>query len=60
MPSAWAAMPIRPPSSVASAILKPVPSSPSIWLAATRWPSKASSTVEEVCRPSFGISPSPR
>ena len=56
MPQAWAAIVMRPPSSVASATLRPAPSSPRRSASATRSPSNASSAVEEVCRPSFGIS----
>ena len=47
---------MRPPSSVASATLRPAPSSPSRSASATRRPSNASSAVDEVCRPSLGIS----
>ena len=53
MPTAWAAIPIRPPSSVASAIRIPWPGSPS------RSPgvsSNARSAVEEEFRPSFSSS----
>ena len=56
MPQAWAAIVMRPPSSVASATLSPAPSSPRRSASATRSPSNASSAVEEVCRPSLGIS----
>ena len=53
MPTAWAAMPIRPPSRVAMAILKPSPSSPRRREAGTRMPSNASSVVPEALTPSF-------
>ena len=37
MPSACAAMPMRPQSSVLIATLKPLPGSPRTWSASTRW-----------------------
>ena len=53
MPTAWAAMPIRPPSRLASAILSPCPSSPSRWLAGTRISSNAMAQVSDACWPSL-------
>ena len=56
MPQAWAAMMMRPASSVERATFMPSPSTPSRVSAPISKPSNASSTVEEVWRPSFGIS----
>ena len=53
MPTAWAAMPMRPPSSVASAILNPWPSSPMRCAAGTRHSSNTSSAVSEARMPSL-------
>ena len=47
MPRAWAAMPIRPPSRVAMAILKPSPSLPSRFSLGTFTSLKINSAVEE-------------
>ena len=56
MPQAWAAIVMRPPSSVARAILSPSSTTPTRSSPGTSRPSSTSSAVEEVCRPSFGIS----
>ena len=56
MPQACAAIVMRPPSSVASATLRPSSTTPSRSSPGTSRPSNASSAVEEVCSPSFGIS----
>ena len=53
MPTACAAMPMRPASSVPSAILNPCPTSPSRWAAGTRQRSKRSSAVSEARMPSL-------
>ena len=53
MPSAWAATPMRPPSSVDIAILKPSPSSPSRFSAPTRQSSRNTWVVAEARMPSF-------
>ncbi len=53
MPTACAAMPSRPPSSVVNAIFPPVPGSPSKLDAGTRQPSSTISAVEEHLIPSF-------
>ncbi len=53
MPTACAAIPIRPPSSVESAILKPWPTSPRRWSSSTRTFSKTSCAVSEPLMPSF-------
>ncbi len=53
MPSACAAMPMRPPSSVDMAIRNPSPTCPSSWPAGTRTPSKASCAVSEARMPSL-------
>ena len=53
MPTAWAAMPMRPPSSAAMAILKPSPSAPRRFAAETRHPSNTNSAVSEARSPSL-------
>src|SRR6266851_5188249 len=53
MPTAWAPMPMRPPSMVVMAILNPSPSSPSRLDAGTRQPSNRNSAVSDARMPSF-------
>ena len=55
MPTACAAIPIRPEVSVISACVNPVPSAPSIADAGTRTSSNARSTVFDVWIPSFSV-----
>src|SRR6187397_399509 len=56
MPTAWAAIPMRPPSSVAIATTKPLRSSWSIRSPSTRALSRRRSAVEDECSPSFSSS----
>ncbi len=51
MPTAWLAMPMRPPSSPDSAIFSPMPSSPSRFSAGTRQFSKLICAVSLACWP---------
>ena len=53
MPTAWAAIPMRPPSSVVIAILNPSPSSPSRSAAGTRTSVRKISTVPDALTPSL-------
>ena len=53
IPSAWAAIPTRPPSIADRAILNPWPSSPRRFAAGTRQPSKTSSAVSDARIPSL-------
>ncbi|HEX2397126.1 MAG TPA: hypothetical protein VHI73_03200 [Solirubrobacteraceae bacterium] len=53
MPTAWAAIPIRPPSRVESAILIPAPATPN---RSPGVPSSTRSAVLEEFRPSFSSS----
>ena len=53
IPTAWAAMPIRPPSRVAMAILNPSPSSPRRSAAGTLTSVRKISTVPEALTPSL-------
>ncbi len=53
MPSAWAAMPIRPPSMATIATLKPSPSAPRRFATGTRQSSKTNSAVSEARMPSL-------
>jgi hypothetical protein len=55
MPTACAAMPMRPVVKVPSALLKPWPSPPSRSLAGKRTSSNARSTVLLVWMPSFSV-----
>ena len=56
IPSAWEAIPIRPPSRVESAILRPWPSLPSRQSSGTNTSSKKSCAVEEAQIPSLSSS----
>ena len=53
IPTAWAAIPMRPPSSAPMAILKPMPSPASRFPTGTRQSSKTNSAVSEARRPSL-------
>ena len=60
MPTACAAIPMRPPVSAVIAWVKPAPSPPSSALPGTRTPSKARSQVLLVWMPSFSVTFSTR
>jgi len=53
MPTAWVAMPMRPPSMAVSAMRKPWPSSPMRLATGTRHSSNTSSAVSEARMPSL-------
>ena len=53
IPTAWAAIPIRPPSNVVMAIRNPSPSLPTLFAKGTRQSSRAIDTVSELRMPNF-------